>query len=278
MSLTSAQASTQTAVLTPVRISSVLPPWQLVWSDEFSGTTLDRNVWNVENNSTYGNGNKELACQMDRPENVKVAYGHLTIRARKEATPIKCGLNDTRFPNGRLYTSGMLHTRNKVSFQYGRFEIRAKVPTKQGISKGLWPAYWMRPATGGIGEIDSLEMVGTGKSDAYSANRVSETLHYDYVGTYPQQSHQYKLPAGNFADGYHVYAVEWAPGSIKWTVDGVLAYTRTISTTSWLDEAFVGNFYLRLNMAVGGTWPGSPDADTVFPASYQIDYVRVLRR
>jgi len=75
MSLTSAQASTQTAALTPVRISSVLPPWQLVWSDEFSGTTLDRDAWNVENNSTYGNGNKELACLMDRPENVKVAYG-----------------------------------------------------------------------------------------------------------------------------------------------------------------------------------------------------------
>lgn len=252
--------------------------WKLAWADEFSGTTLNRAVWNVANNSTYGDGNKELACLMDRPQNVKVSSGLLTIAARKEATPITCGTNDTRFPAGRKYTSAMLHTKNKLAFQYGRFEIRAKMPTAQGTSKGLWPAYWMRPAVGGIGELDILELIGTGKSDPYSANKVSQTIHYDYVGTHRKQSHVHKLASGNFADGFHNYAVEWAPGSIKWFVDGTLTYTRTLSTTSWIDKAFVGTFYLRLNMAVGGTWPGSPDANTAFPANYQVDYVRVYKR
>lgn len=284
-SLTGAQASSPSAP--PSRATSILmsttplagpAPWRLAWEDNFDGTALNRNVWNVAHRSTYGDGNKELACLMDRPENVAISGGILTIAALKEATPIKCGNSDSRFPAGRAYTSAMLHTKNKLSFQYGRFEIRAKMPTTQGTSKGLWPAYWMRPAAGGIGEIDILELVGTGKKDAYSANKVTQTIHYDYVKTYPQQERQYKLPAGNFADGFHDYAVEWAPGSLKWYVDGVLTYTRDTSTTPWLDTAFTGTFYLRLNMAVGGTWPGSPDANTAFPAKYQIDYVKVYQR
>jgi beta-glucanase (GH16 family) len=278
-----AQAATAKTVQPAMTLASTTTTtapagWKLAWADEFSGTALNRTVWNVENNSTYGDGNKELACLMDRPQNVKVSGGLLTIAARKEATPIKCGTHDTRFPNGRSYTSAMLNTKNKLAFQYGRFEIRAKMPTTQGTSKGLWPAYWMRPAVGGIGELDILELIGTSKSDPYSANKVSQTIHYDYVGTHPQQANVARLATGNFADGFHDYAVEWAPGSIKWFVDGNLTYTRTLSTTSWMDQAFVGTFYLRLNMAVGGEWPGSPDANTAFPANYQVDYVRVYKR
>jgi len=251
--------------------------WNLAWSDEFNGSSVDRTAWNVENNSTYGDGNNELACLMDRPENVKVSDGVLTITARKEAAPLTCNANDQRFPGGRSFTSGMLSTKNKVDFEYGRFEISAKTPLTQGSSKGLWPAFWMRPTTGGIGELDILEAVGTGAGDPFSANRISQTIHYDYVGTHPQQASTYDLPAGTTADGFHTCAVEWAPGSIKWFVDGALSYERNLSTTSWLDQAFVNRFYLRLNMAVGGNWPRSPTADTAFPASYQVDYVRVYQ-
>lgn len=252
--------------------------WKLAWSDEFNDTAIDRNAWTVENNSTYGDGNKELACLMDRPENIKESGGVLTIAARKESSPITCGSHDSRFPNGRSYTSAMMHTKNKMDFEYGRFEIRAKMPTTPGTSKGLWPAFWMRPTDGNLGELDILEVVGTGKNNASEANRVSQTIHYDYVPTYPQQANVYKLPSGNYADGFHDFAVEWQPGSIKWYVDGALTYTRTTNTTSWIDEAFSGDFFLRLNMAVGGSWPGSPDADTAFPAQYQVDYVRVYQR
>ncbi|TFD36927.1 glycosyl hydrolase family protein [Cryobacterium sp. TMT1-19] len=252
--------------------------WSLAWADEFNGTAINRDAWNVDNNSTYGDGNNELACLMDRPENVKVSGGLLTVTARKEATPIKCKDNDTRFPNGRSYTSGMLTTKNKVDFEYGRFEISAKTPLAQGTSKGLWPAFWLRPTTGGIGELDILEAIGTGKGDAFSANHVVQTIHYDYVGTHSKQGTGYDLPVGTTADGFHNYAVEWAPGSITWFVDGVKTYERSLSTTSWIDQAFVNEFYIRLNLAVGGNWPGSPTAETVFPAAFEVDYVRVYQR
>lgn len=252
--------------------------WHLAWSDEFNGSSINRNNWNVDNYSTYGDGNNELACLMDRPENLSVSGGLLTITARKEATPIKCGDKDSRFPGGRSYSSAMLSTKDKASFEYGRFDIRAKMPTSQGTSKGLWPAFWMRPAVGGIGELDVLELVGTGKADKPSANRVSQTIHYDYAPTYPMQVLSYAAPQTDFSTGFHDFAVEWEPGAIRWYVDGILTYTRNTTTTSWIDKAFVGNFYLRLNMAIGGNWPGSPDADTAFPASYQVDYVRVYKR
>lgn len=264
--------------LTPIPPTTPPAGWNLAWGDEFNGSGIDRTKWNVDNLSTYGDGNNEVACLMDRPENVNTTDGLLTITARKESAPIACGTNDSRFPHGRSYTSAMLSTKDKVDFEYGRFEISAKTPLTQGTSKGLWPAFWMRPASGGIGELDILEAVGTSKADLMTANQLVHTIHYDYVGTHPQQATTYTLPTGTTADGFHNYAVEWAPGSIKWYVDGVLSAERNISTTSWLDEAFVKDFYLRLNMAVGGNWPGAPDADTAFPATYQVDYVRVYQR
>ncbi|WP_158603872.1 family 16 glycosylhydrolase [Cryobacterium tepidiphilum] len=272
--------SASPAAVAPAKTSSPAAPsgWKLAWSDEFNDTTIDRNAWTVENNSTYGDGNKELACLMDRPENIKESDGLLTISARKESSPITCGSHDSRFPNGRSYTSAMMNTKNKMDFEYGRFEIRAKLPTTPGSSKGLWPAFWMRPTSGSLGELDILEVVGTSKNNASEANKVSQTIHYDYVPTYPMQVNVYKTPSGSYADGFHDFAVEWEPGSIKWYVDGNLTYTRTKDTTSWIDKAFSGDFYLRLNMAVGGSWPGSPDADTAFPAKYQVDYVRVYQR
>jgi beta-glucanase (GH16 family) len=231
----------------------------------------------VHNNSTYGEGNKELACLM--AANVTEGGGALTIRAEKLDSPKKCGWNDPRFPEGRSYTSGFVETKRKASFTYGRFEVRFKAPIGAGTSKGLWPGFWLRPDDGGIGELDVVEIIGSDAATAaVQTNKVMHTLHYDYKRTHPKQGGSYTLPSGGWNDGFHTGAVEWEPGVIRWYIDGVLTYQRTRATTPWLDEAFGRPFHLKLNMAVGGNWPGSPDAATEFPADYVIDYVRVYER
>lgn len=254
------------------------PGWRLVWNDEFNGSTVDTARWTVLDQSTMGNGNNELACLMDRPRNVQVANGVLSLIAHREAKPIDCGPGDSRFPNGRKYSSGFLESKTKAEFQYGRFEVRAKTPTAAGTTQGLWPAFWLRPANGKLGELDVLEQVGSGAANPVPPNRVRQTIYYDYSDRYPPEGATYVLPQGDFASAFHTYAVEWEPGAIRWYVDGQLSYSRTLATTPWLDRAFSQPFFLRLNLAVGGDWPGPPDASTAFPAQFQVDYVRVYQR
>ncbi len=245
------------------------------WIDDFSGTTLNTGAWTALNDSTFGDGNLELACLTSRPANLTVGDGTLALTARRETTPLPCGAADARFPGGRGYSSAFLQTKGKKVFTYGRFAMRAKLPTAQGVSKGLWPAFWMRPVDGGTGELDIMEALGSG-AGGVEHTRVHQSLHYDYVPTYPMQKGVAMFPATNTpSDALHTYAVEWDPGQIQWFVDGRLTQTRTTSTTPWLNSAFSRPMYLRLNLAVGGRWPGSPDAATAFPASYLIDAVSV---
>lgn len=253
--------------------------WRPVWGDEFDGSFLDRGKWTAERNSTFGDGNGELACLTDRPENLTVAGGVLLLTARREASPYRCGQYDRRFPRGRPYTSALISTQGMHSWTYGRFEIRAKLPTTPGASKGLWPAFWMRPDDGGKGEIDVFEALGSGV-DQRLGWRIFHTIAYDYVPTHARQTLSYDLPGGapSTAEEFHTYAVEWEPGRIRWLVDGRETFVRDQKTTPWLDEAFSRPFFLRVNLAVGGSWPGSPDAATVLPASYVVDYVRVYAR
>lgn len=267
----STTSTTPTRTLPPP-VSQV--PWHLVWSDEFDGDHLDHAVWSVEDRSTFGDGGKQLACLMDRPENVSVSSGRLVLRAQRESTPLVCGAHDARFPGGRDYSSGFVSTKGTRDWLYGRFEIRAKLPTAPGSSTGLWPAFWMRPTGGGTGELDVLEAVG-GPVGSPEPASVHQTIWYDYDGTHPQQSRAVALPSGSPSDGFHVYALDWAKGSMRWSVDGTVTYERTRATTPWLDEAFARPMFLRLNLAVGGSWPGAPDADTRFPADFLVDYVRV---
>ncbi|MDQ1740866.1 MAG: hypothetical protein QOE53_2518 [Pseudonocardiales bacterium] len=251
--------------------------WRLAWSDEFDGSTLDRTKWTAEDQSTFGDGNKELACLMSRRANVEVAGGMLTLRAIREKTPRICGDNDPRFPNGRPFTSAMLSTAGKASWHQGRFEMRAKLPLAAGKSKGLWPAFWMRPANGSSdGELDIMEAIGTSDSQDPEAGSVHQTLWYDGRGTYPKQSKVAPVQGGP-ASGFHTYAAEWRPGEMRWYVDGQLTFERDSSTAPWIDEAFAGEFYLRLNMAVGGTFPGAPNAATALPADMVVDWVRVFQ-
>lgn len=253
------------------------PDWQLVWSDEFDGTTLDRSKWNAEDQSTFGEGNLELACLMSRSKNVEVAGGTLTLRAAREDPPVICGDRDTRFPNGRSYTSAMLSTKGKAAWHQGRFEVRAKLPLAAGKSKGLWPAFWMRPANGtGDGELDIMEAIGTGDSQDPEAGSVHHTLWYDGKGTFAKQSVSAPVQGGP-ASGFHTYAAEWQSGVMRWYIDGQLSFERDRASAPWIDEAFAGEFFLRLNLAVGGRWPGSPNSDTELPAEMVVDWVKVYQ-
>lgn len=272
------------AVLVAVGITAVAvsreearPGWQLAWSDDFNGSTLDRSKWTAEDHSTFGEGNKELACLMSRSANVQVADGMLTLRAIRESTPVLCGDADSRFPNGRSYTSAMLSTEGKAAWHQGRFEVRAKLPLGAGTSKGLWPAFWMRPANGsGDGELDIMEAIGTSDPADAEAGTVHQTLWYDGKGTYPKQSTLAPV-AGGPASGFHTYAAEWRPGVMRWYVDGKLTFERTSEAAPWIDEAFAGEFFIRLNLAVGGTFPGSPNSSTALPADMVVDWVKVYQ-
>jgi beta-glucanase (GH16 family) len=252
--------------------------YHMVWSDEFNRSGLDPASWNVLNNSTYGDGNNELACLTNRPQNIAESNGVLRLQARRESG-LKCGNYDRRFPQGRNYSSAMINTQGKRTFKYGYFEIRAKLPTQTGSSQGLWPAFWLRPAHGGIGELDVLEAIGSAQGSSTEVNKVHQTIWYDYNGTYPKQTNVAPLRSGSATSGgYHTYAIKWAPGLLQWIVDGHVTYTRTAATTPWLDRAFNQPFYFRLNLSVGGSWPGSPSAGTNLPASYAVDYIHVYQR
>jgi beta-glucanase (GH16 family) len=244
----------------------------LVWSDEFDGTSLDTGDWNYDIGDgcpdLCGWGNNEL--QHYRAENVEVAGGNLIITARHE------------YYGGRYYTSGKIHTRNKQTFLYGRIEMSAKIPT----GGGMWPAFWVMPQDdvyGGwaaSGEIDIMESVNTTTS-------ISGTIHFG--GSWPDNvysSGSYAPGGTNFADEFHVYAVEWEPEEIRWYVDDVHYLTKY--SWQWYSDGAPGNtlapfdqdFYIILNTAVGGNLTGCTDWTCItadLPQQYLIDYVRVYQ-
>jgi beta-glucanase (GH16 family) len=242
--------------------------WKLVWNDEFNDSAINQYKWEHEVNAD-GGGNNELQYYTARKENSFISNGNLVIRAIKEKYTSTDGARD--------YTSARLRTLNKGDWKYGRFDIRAKMP--QG--KGLWPAIWMLPtdwAYGGwasSGEIDIVELIG------HEPNIIHGTIHFG--GEWPKNQSAgkaYTLQLGNFSDNFHVFTVEWEAQEIRWYVDGILFYTET----EWSSEKanypapFDQQFHLLLNVAVGGNWPGSPDASTTFPQEMQIDYVRVYEK
>ncbi len=167
------------------------------------------------------------------------------------------------------YTSAKMTTQYKGDWTYGRMEIRAKLPYGQG----LWPAIWLMPTDsvyGGwpnSGEIDIMENLGN------DTNTVMGTAHWAVNGVHTQSGASYHLPnGGSFAADYHVFALEWEPGVLRWYVDGNLYHT------VYQGAPFDQRFYLILNVAVGGNWPGPPNSSTVFPQYMNVDYVRVYQR
>jgi beta-glucanase (GH16 family) len=234
------------------------PGWRLVWSDEFNGTAVDMTKWNARPRE---HRDVDLACITNRPQNIVVGGGNLTLRAQKET--YDCG-------EVRQYTVGYLDTIHKHWWTYGRFEARIKSPNGPANSKGLWPAFWLRPEDGGQGEIDVVELPGG--ADWY--RRATLAIFRDYTPT--KQDTRVDLPSGYPGDGFHTYATEWDADAMVWYIDGVEVWRRDARTTPWYG-VFNKPFNLRLNFQVGG-WLGNPDAATVFPADFVVDYVRVYQR
>lgn len=243
-------------------------PWKLVWADEFDGTQLDYTKWAVEENG-HGGGNNEMQFYVDSPRNVRVESGLLVLEARQEPHEY-AGVR-------RPFTSGRIRTKHRADWTYCRVEVRAKLPT----GRGIWPAIWMLPTENkygtwaASGEIDIMEMIG------HEPHQIHGTIHYG--GRWPRNQSAgkpYALPSGKFADDYHLFALEWEPGVIRWYVDGKNYHTQT----KWRSESasypapFDQPFHLVLNLAVGGNWPGPPDAQTRFPQRLAVDYVRVYQR
>lgn len=242
----------------------MLPGCELVWADEFDGTSVNPTKWEFQtgDGSQYGIpgwGNNEL--QWYQANNATVANGMLTIQARQESA------------GGKSYTSARLRSRGRGDFLYGRFEMRARLP----VGQGMWPAFWMLatdPSIYGVwaasGEIDIMESIG--------GSQVYGTIHYGDTAPANVFSGTSTFVAGATA-GFHVYAVEWEPTEIRWYVDGQLYSTKTswFSTGGPYPAPFNVDFHLLLNLAVGGNFPGNPNGSTVFPQDYVIDYVRVYQ-
>ena len=240
--------------------------YSMAWSDEFNASSLSSDwVFDLGDGcpDICGWGNNEL--QFYRRENAEVKDGKLIITAKQEAM------------GGKNYTSSRLKTKDKKEFQFGRIDIRAAVPKGQGI----WPALWMLGANNSevgwpaSGEIDIMEMIGgdaTGRDDT-----VHGTLHWDNNGSYSYKGGSKTLSGGaKFADNYHVYSIIWDENSIAWLVDDVEFNKLDISSAA-MDE-FRKPFFLLINLAVGGNWPGNPDNTTVFPQKFAVDYVRVFEK
>lgn len=219
--------------------------WQLVWQDEFEGTSIDATRWNVRN--APGNTNNEL--QFYTPEDVWVADGSLHLRSQRRSF------------GGRQYTSGLVETRRKFAQTYGRVEVRAKLPRGQGI----WPAHWMLPESGiWPPEIDIMELLGHDPYTVYMTN---------HWGVWPAHSYRTgEFTGPDFTADFHTFAAEWTPTRIEWYVDGVIRFANNSGVPTGAP------FYVILNTAVGGIWPGNPDETTVFPQLHEIDYVRVYTR
>ncbi len=244
--------------------------WKLIWSDEFdgaAGTPPNPAFWKYDLGGA-GFGNNERQFYTDLPENVSMdGSGNLVITAREDPS----GERDCHYGVCQ-YTSGRILTAGKVEFTYGRVEARIKLPFGQGI----WPAFWMLAANIGevgwpdSGEIDIMEFIGKEPRNVYG------TVHGPgYSGAHAVS--KWRTLEQDVSDDFHTFAVEWEPNVIRWYVDGDLYHTLTPEGVpgAWVYDH---DFFIILNLAVGGYWPGYPDETSTFPQTLLVDYVRVYQR
>lgn len=238
------------------------PGYHLAWSDEFNGTTLSDQSWNFETGGS-GWGNNELENYTARPQNAFLSAGNLIIEARRE----DYGTNK--------YTSARITTKGKREFKFGRIDIRAKLP----VAKGLWPALWMlgsnidQVSWPACGETDIMELIGT------YPNRVYGTLHWKLAnGSAGNYGSNYNLSAGDFSQQFHVFSLIWEQNSLQILVDDKVYVTATDANITSGTYPFNNPSFLIFNVAVGGDWPGPPDATTTFPQRMFVDYVRVFQK
>jgi len=260
---------TMTSTMTPTPTPSPVPGptaipvtagWHLAWHDEFDGQAIDTSSWTYDIGAG-GWGNAELEHYTSRPENARIENGMLMIEARKEDY------------KGAAYTSARLKTQGLKTFQYGRIEARLKLPAGQG----MWPAFWMLGDDiilknwPGCGEIDIMEYIGR------EPNTILGTIHGPgYSGSVGLT--KWNTQAYPIADAFHTYAVEWDAKHITWFYDDQPYSTYTpadVGSHKWI---FDHPFFIVLNLAVGGGFPGPVGPQTTFPARYYVDYVRVFQK
>lgn len=238
------------------------PGWNLAWHDEFNSTELDLKNWTFDLGGG-GWGNQEWEAYTSRPENIRVENGMLVIEAREEPTT----LSEHPYSSARIKTQG-LH-----AWQYGRVEARLKLPYGQGI----WPAFWMLGDTirekgwPACGEIDIMDFAGREPTLIHSAVHAPGYSGLQAVGS------DITLPEDSLRNDFHVYAMEWEQNEIRWYVDDQQYFKVTPEDVPapWI---FDHPFFIILNLAVGGVWPGYPDTTTVFPQYLYVDYVRVYQK
>jgi|SRR5215471_13470190 len=244
--------------------------WMETFRDDFdgaAGSAPDPATWNVMVSAT--NANNECESYTNSRDNSFLdGEGHLILQAlRQPGTPIR-----TSCPPGSTFTSARLDTRGHLAPQYGRIEARIQLPA----GAGLWPAFWMLGTGPGrwpnIGEIDVMEERGS------TPNTIVGSVHGpEYFGA-GALSRVFALPAGTFAEDFHLFAFEWTADGMRWLVDDTAYHTRTRAGMESLGDTWVFDqpFYILLNLAVGGSFGGNPNSSTPFPAQMVIDYVRVL--
>lgn len=252
---------------------------KLVWEENFEGTTLNPLNWTYETGdgcakNNCGWGNSELEYYTNSTNNVRVENGHLVIEARRENV------------GGQPFTSGRIKTSGRVSFRYGTLEARIKVPQ---VGNGLWPAFWMLGSTGGEwphnGEVDMLEM---GFAGAIAAGKVNQTAsaatHWwtenpgGYTG-HASYARDTVTQTVNLSDDYHLYKLTWDKSFITIYLDNSPYYKIAIDGGNGLD-AFQQPFYILLNLAVGGNYPGihsAADVTAPLPGDMLVDYIRLYQ-
>ncbi|AQS05577.1 family 16 glycosylhydrolase [Clostridium beijerinckii] len=253
-------------VISSLMVSSFIPTvtakadtgWNLAWSDEFNGTSINTSNWKYETGGD-GWGNNELEYYTNRSENARIENGNLVIEARKENY------------NGMNYTSARLKSQGLKNWTYGKVEARMKLPAGQGV----WPAFWMlgenisQVSWPKCGEIDIMEHIN-------NESAIHGTIHWDSTGNNTHA--QYGAASPNIdVTQYHVYSIEWDASSIKWFVDGTQYLEANIANNINGTDEFHKPFFILFNLAIGGNWPGNPDGSTPFPAKMYVDYVRVYQ-
>ena len=259
-----------TAATAPATETPQLDGYNLLWSDEFDGDVMDETKWNYEPHEP-GWTNNELQEYTTSTDNVFVRDGNLVLKALK-----------TTKDGQDYYTSGKVTGQNKTDFMYGKVVVSAKVPEGQG----LWPAIWMMPQDESYygqwpkcGEIDIMESLGNDTTISYSTIHYGEP-HAEQQGTITREG------ADSFSATFHEYSVEWEPGEMRFYTDDELVLTVNDWFTAEQGEddkpypaPFNQPFFVQMNLAVGGDWPGNPDATTDFDnAEFLIDYVRVYQK
>jgi len=241
--------------------------YKLVWQDEFNNDLIDTTKW-VLDSETNPNWNGELQYYTTRSENSYLSNGKLHIVAKHE--------NHTFNGETRKYTSAKLRTKGKADWKYGKIVVRAKMPV---AGNGIWPAIWMMPSSNkygnwpNSGEIDIMEYVG------YMPYTIHGTIHtkvYNHIdGT--QKGSTIEIP--DVSSEFHNYSIEWSEEFIEFAVDDSVYFKFSNENKTWKEWPFDHEFYLILNLAVGGSWGGKEGIDTtIFPSVMEFDYIRIYQK